>query len=88
MQRTDHLIYQVAYYEEKRKSKRTFVQTAKTSLQISGLQRGMGYIFSVKTGNGIVFGKNSSKNVFVTTPGRFEMFDILFLKNDFDRVSL
>ncbi|XP_065069938.1 uncharacterized protein LOC135694960 isoform X2 [Rhopilema esculentum] len=75
VQRTDHLIYQVAYYEEKRKSKRNFIQTAETSLQISNLQRSMGYIFTVKIGNGIVFGKNSSKNVFVTTPDRDQCMD-------------
>ncbi len=69
--RPDSLFYRISYHsEENTKPVVVSVGSSRTQLQLKGLQQGMGYFVTLKTGNGTVFSTAEVKDFFLT-PGMF-----------------
>ena len=69
IKRTEDIVYRVAYHRESNIKQIIHKETFTTHLKLKGLKQLMGYFVTVRSGNGELFGAESSKKTFFITLG-------------------
>ena len=69
IKRPENIVYEAAFHQEGNPGLIHSTQTTNTSLVLKDLEQDMGYYFTLRSGNGTVFGRRVSRKTFFATPG-------------------
>ena len=69
IKRTEDIVYRVAYYRESNMKQIINKETFTAHLKLEGLEQLRGYFVTVQSGNGELFGAESTKKTFFITLG-------------------
>jgi len=75
IKKPENIVYELTFHQEGNPGLVHSTQTPHTSLVLKDLQQDMGYFFTLRSGNGTVFGKRASRKTFFATPDRNECLD-------------
>ena len=67
--RSENIIYKFEFHSELNAVKVHSIQTANAYLKLNNLEQEMGYFFTIRSGNGTIFGNHFSTKEFFATPG-------------------
>eukprot|EP00112_Aurelia_sp_Birch-Aquarium-sp1_P004982 Seg1565.3 transcript_id=Seg1565.3/GoldUCD/mRNA.D3Y31 product="Adhesion G protein-coupled receptor L2" protein_id=Seg1565.3/GoldUCD/D3Y31 len=75
VKRTEDIVYRIAYHSESNAQQILHMNTSATHLKLKDLRQLMGYFVTVQSGNGELFGEESTKKMFFITLDHNECID-------------